>query len=309
MISLASAHPPAASWPEQPPSGLLTVADWWRFAVSMLRRHGVAFGQGTEGALDDAAFLVLGALDLPLGDIEPFRNARLTTEECERLHELLRRRIQDRVPVAYLLGFTELHGWRFKVDPRVLIPRSYLAELIQEAMQPWWEPAHEDLRVLDMCCGSACLAIMASAAFPSASITAADLSVEALAVAAENVTDYQLSTRIGLVESDVFSALRQERFDLILCNPPYVTTASMAVLPAEFRHEPALALAAGEDGNDFLRRFLSQVPLHLKPGGAVFVDIGHNRDLVEAAFPTLPFTWIATAGAEAGVFMLKREDF
>ncbi len=289
-----------------PPEDLLTVLDWWRFAVSELTRAGAAFGQGTVSATDDAAFLVLGGLDLPLGDIEPFAHARLTPAERAHLHALLAARTRQRKPTAYVLGFTELVGQRFRVDPNVLIPRSYLAELVVDDAPPWLEGPPE--RILDMCTGSGCLAILAAQVFPDAHVIAVDLSPEALAVARENVQLHSLENRISLRQGDGLSAVRGERFDLILCNPPYVTTASMDALPPEFRWEPALALAAGEDGNAFLRHFLPALPAHLTARGVTLVDVGHNRRLVEAAFPDLPFTWLATEGAEDGVFLLRRGD-
>lgn len=289
-----------------PPEDLLTVLDWWRFTVSELTRAGAAFGQGTVSATDDAAFLVLGGLDLPLGAIEPFANARLTPGERAHLHALLAARTRERKPTAYVLGFTELAGQRFRVDPNVLIPRSYLAELILGDAPPWLEDPPE--RILDMCTGSGCLAILAAQVFPDAHVMAVDVSPEALDVARENVALHGLEERISLRHGDGLSAVRGERFDLILCNPPYVTAASMDALPPEFRWEPALALAAGDDGNAFLRHFLPALPAHLTARGVTLVDVGHNRRLVEAAFPELPFTWLATEGAEDGVFLLRRGD-
>lgn len=292
--------------PGTPPVDLLTVLDWWRFTVSELTRAGAAFGQGTVSASDDAAFLVLGGLDLPLGAIEPFAHARLTPAERAHLNALLVTRTRERKPTAYMLGFTELLGQRFRVDPRVLIPRSYLAELIVDDEPPWIDAPPE--RILDLCTGSGCLAILAAQVFPDAHVIAADLSREALEVARANVALHGLENRISLRQGDGLSAVRGERFDLILCNPPYVTAASMDALPPEFRWEPALALAAGDDGNAFLRQFLPALPAHLTARGVTLVDVGHNRTLVEMAFPDLPFTWLATEGAEDGVFLLRRVD-
>ncbi|MFN3629656.1 MAG: 50S ribosomal protein L3 N(5)-glutamine methyltransferase [Casimicrobiaceae bacterium] len=299
-------QPIARGGVEAPPEDLVTVLDWWRFTVSELTRAGAAFGQGTVSATDDAAFLVLGGLDLPLGALEPFANARLTAAERAHLYALLAARTRERKPTAYVLGFTELAGQRFHVNPNVLIPRSYLAELLVVDDPPWLDSPPD--RILDMCTGSGCLAVLAAQVFPEAEVVAVDLSAPALDVAQENIALHGFEERVSLRHGDGLSAVSGERFDLILCNPPYVTAASMDALPPEFRWEPAMALAAGEDGNDFLHGFLPALPEHLSPHGVALVDIGHNRKLVEAAFPDLPFVWLATEGTEDGVFLLRRGD-
>ena len=306
MMPVSVSQPALPAWPSLRPNELRTVRDWWRYAMTTLARHQACFGQGTTCAAEDAAFLVLGALALPLGTLDPFADAALTSDECDRLHALLERRVRERIPTAYVLGFTELMGVRFEVDPSVLIPRSYVAELLVVDEAPWLE--NPPGSVLDLCTGSGCIAVLAARAFPQARIVASDISADALRVAARNVRLHGLEDRIDLVQGDGLHAVTGQRFDLILCNPPYVTSASMAKLPPEFRHEPALALAAGEDGNAFLRPFFAAVASHLNPGGVVLVDVGHNRALVEAAFPDLPFTWLATEGAHDGVCMLREQD-
>lgn len=298
----------SVAFPAAPPGELTTVGDWWRFALSSLNRVGAVYGQGTSDAEQDASFLVLGALALPLDDLDRFRNHRLTVGEQAHLFECLRRRVVDRLPTAYVVGFTQQLGVRFAVDPRVLIPRSYLGELIVAGLDPWVEDSDAELSILDLCTGSGCLAILAAYTFPNAFIAASDLSHEALDLAASNIAAHDMAGEIRLREGDLFTPWGIERFDLIVSNPPYVTDESMDRLPPEFRHEPRLALAAGTDGCDVLIRMLAVAKRHLKPDGMIFVDVGHNRELVEARFPKLPFNWVATEGADDGVFMLRRED-
>jgi ribosomal protein L3 glutamine methyltransferase len=298
----------AIAFPNACPLELATVGDWWRFAVSSLNRADASFGQGTEDAAQDAAFLVLGALSLPLDSFNSMQGFTLANDEREKVFSLLKERVVNQRPTAYLLGFTEQAGVRFLVDERVLIPRSYIGELLETQLSPWIDDPHASLNVLDLCTGSGCLAILAADAFPNATLTASDISADALAVARSNLEMHGLSDAISVVQGDLFAALQGERYDIILSNPPYVTSESMAALPTEFTHEPSLALAAGDDGCDVLVRMLEQAKSHLKPSGILVVDIGHNRELVESRFPRLPFTWLATEGADAGVFLLSREQ-
>lgn len=295
-------------FPNAIPQELATIGDWWRFAVSSLARADAQFGQGTTDAGQDALLLILGALDLPLDSFEQMQGYALTGFERKHIFNALRKRVVDRTPSAYVLGFVEQMGLRFAVDERVLIPRSFIGELLDDGLDDWIPDPDAVRSVLDLCTGSGCLAILSAHAFPSAQVTATDISVDALTVARGNVERHGMSQDITLVEGDLFAPLAKQRFDLILSNPPYVTADSMASLPEEFLQEPALALAAGQDGNDILRRILKDAKSHLNPGGMLIVDMGHNRDLVEDAFPTLPFMWLATAAAEAGVFLLHAED-
>jgi ribosomal protein L3 glutamine methyltransferase len=296
-------------FPNAVPQELATIGDWWRFAVSSLARVDAQFGQGTEDAGQDALFLILGALDLPLDSFEQMRPCSLTGYERKHVFNALRRRVVERTPSAYVLGFVEQMGLRFSVDERVLIPRSFIGELLDTGLPDWIPDADQIDSVLDLCTGSGCLAILAAHAFRKARVTATDVSADALAVARDNVAAHHFERDITLIEGDLFKPVKDLRFDVILSNPPYVTSASMKTLPEEFRHEPVLALAAGEDGNDVLRRLLGEAKNHLNPGGLIVVDVGHNRDLVEDAFPALPFVWLATAASEAGVFVLRAEDF
>lgn len=289
-----------------PLAELVTVRDWLRYAVSRFNRGGLTFGHGSTEAFDEAAYLILHTLALPLDRLEVFLDACITSEERPPLLEIIDRRVDERIPAAYLTHEAWMGSFRFYVDPSVLIPRSYFGELLDEAMGPWVEDPDQVGSALDLCTGSGCLAILMAHAFPQADITAVDLSTDALAVARRNVDDYGLEARIELIESDVFSDLGPRRFDLIISNPPYVTAQAMAELPAEYRHEPELALAAGTDGLDIVRRILAQASAHLTPKGILAVEVGHNRDLVEAAFPDLPFTWLASATDEGKVFLLTR---
>lgn len=287
---------------------LLTLRDWLRWAVSRFCEAGLFFGHGTDNAYDEAAWLILHALRLPPDRLEPFLDARLTRNERLAVFNLLQQRIARRLPAAYLTHEAWLGDFRFYVDTRVIVPRSYFAALLHEGFAPWVDDAESVGDALDLCTGSGCLAILMAHAFPHAHIDAVDVSAAALAVARRNVADYALDDRVRLVESDLFARLGRRRYDLIIANPPYVTAESMAALPGEYRHEPALALAAGADGLDIVRRIFRQAARHLKPAGLLAVEVGHNRALVEAAFPELPLTWIDAPDGAGKIFLLHRQD-
>lgn len=287
---------------------LVTIRDWLRHAVSRFGEAGLAFGHGTTNAYDEAAYLVLWALHLPLDRLEPFLDARLTMGERERLLALLERRIDERVPSAYLTHEAWLGDFRFHVDERVIVPRSYIASLLPDALEPFVGESDSVESALDLCTGSGCLAVLLAHAYPNAEIDAVDISPDALAVAQQNVSEYGLEHRIDLIASDLFEKLAVTQYDLIVSNPPYVSARSMASLPAEYRHEPALALAGGEDGLDAVRVILREAPRFLRDDAPLIVEIGHNRSAVEAAFPHLPLVWLETDGASDAVFLLRRED-
>ncbi|HNI71921.1 MAG TPA: 50S ribosomal protein L3 N(5)-glutamine methyltransferase, partial [Accumulibacter sp.] len=211
-------------------------------------------------------------------------------------------------PAAYLTGEAWLGDFRFHVDQRVIVPRSFIAELLREQLTPWIDDPQQVGAVLDLCTGSGCLAIIAAHFFPAARVDGVDISPDALAVAARNVSEYPLDGRVRLLESNLFAALKGCRYDLIIANPPYVDAAAMAGLPAEYRHEPALALASGTDGLDLTRAILADARRHLKPHGVLVVEIGHNRAALEAAFPAMPFTWLDTSAGDEYVFLLRREE-
>jgi len=291
-----------------PAHELETLRDWLRWAVSRMNEAKLAFGHGTHNAYDEAAYLILHALHLPLDNLEPFLDARLTQSERSQLAQLFARRIDARVPAAYLTREAWLGEFRFYVDERVLIPRSFIAGLVPDGLAPFVGDIGRVTSALDLCTGSGCLAILLAHAYPNADVDASDLSSDALAVAQRNVSDYGLADRINLVRSDLFDNLPDKSYDLVISNPPYVTSAAMESLPAEYRHEPALALAAGDDGMDLVRRIVRDAPRFLSPDGVLVVEVGHNRDAAEAAFPRLPFVWLSTPDAEEAVFLLRRED-
>ena len=287
---------------------LFTLRDLMRFAVSRFNEANLFFGHGTDNAWDEAAYLLLHTLHLPLDRLDPFMEARLTVTERAAVLDTIRRRINERVPASYLTHEAWLGERRFYVDQRVIVPRSHIAELLEDQLSPWIEDPWAVRRALDLCTGSGCLAILAAIAFPEAQVDAIDLSPDALQVARRNVTDYGLESRVHLIESDAFTAIDSQRYDLIISNPPYVNAESMAELPDEYRREPELALASGEDGLDFTRIILSKAADHLNPGGVLVVEIGHNRDALEDAFPETPFVWLDTAAGDDFVFLLRRED-
>jgi len=287
---------------------LITVRDWLRFAASRFNEAQLFFGHGSDNAFDEAAYLILHTLHLPLDRLDPFLDASLTHGESEQVQAVIERRVRERLPAAYLTKEAWLGEHRFYVDERVIVPRSFIAELLNEQLAPWIESPDVIEHVLDLCTGSGCLAILATEAFPHAQVDAVDLSGDALEVAARNVADYGLQDRIELIESDLFAALQGRSYDVIVSNPPYVNADSVAALPAEYQAEPVLALGSGEDGLDATRQILAQAKAHLNPGGLLVVEIGHNRDVLEAAYPTLPFTWLDTAGGDQFVFLLRRED-
>ena len=290
------------------PPELDTLRDWLRFAVSRFKLAGVSFGHGSTDAYDEAAYLVLHALHLPLERLEPFLDAKLTHGEKADLAALLTRRIEDRVPAAYLTHEAWLGDFRFYVDERVIIPRSFIAELLSEALAPHVADPASVRAALDLCTGSGCLAVLLAHAFPSADIDAADISSDALAVAQRNVSDYGLADRINLIRSDLFGNLPEKSYELIISNPPYVTRVAMDELPREYLHEPAVALAGGDDGMDAVRTILRDAPRFLQPNGLLVVEVGHNRMAAEAAFPRMPFLWVSTRSSSDSVFLLRRED-
>jgi ribosomal protein L3 glutamine methyltransferase len=287
---------------------ILTVRDWVRYAVSRFNAGGLFFGHGTASAFDEAAYLVLHTLHLPLDRLDPFLDARLTQNERDAVNAIVERRVSERIPAAYLTHEAWLGDFRFYVDERVIIPRSFIAELLPEALEPWLTSANSVQTALDLCTGSGCLAILLAHHFPNVDIDATDISADALAVAQRNVADHGMQDRINLVRSDLLSNLNDKSYDLIISNPPYVNALSMAELPAEYRHEPQIALAGGEDGLDAVRTILAKVAEFLNPDGLLIVEVGHNRAATEAAFPEIPFIWLTTASDEGNVFLLRRDD-
>ena len=287
---------------------LETVRDGLRWSVTRFVEEKLAFGHGTDNAWDEAVYLILHTLSLPPDRLEPFLDAKLTQAERARLGDLLSKRIDAKVPAAYLTREAWLGDFRFTVDERVIVPRSYIARLLPDALAPWIPDPDAVEHALDLCTGSGCLAILLAHAYPRADVDAVDLSSDALAVAQRNVADYGLDDRINLIRSDLYANLVEKSYNLVISNPPYVTDRSMESLPAEFRHEPALALAGGEDGLDAVRGIVRDAPRFLDPGGLLVVEVGHGRAAVEAAWPRMPFVWLAADGADDAVFAITRED-
>ncbi|MCF7528859.1 50S ribosomal protein L3 N(5)-glutamine methyltransferase [Neisseria lisongii] len=286
---------------------LSTVRDLLRFTVSRFNDAGLFFGHGSDNAHDEAAYLILHTLNLPLDSLEPYLDAKLLQHEKEEILSLVKRRVTEHIPVAYLTNQAWQGDFDFYVDERVIVPRSFIYELLGDALTPWIE--HDELvhRALDLCTGSGCLAIQMAHHYPAAEIDAVDLSLDALEVAAVNVEEYGLESRINLIHTDLFEGL-EGTYDLIVSNPPYVDAESVAELPDEYLHEPELALGSGEDGLDATREILLQAAKFLNPRGVLLVEIGHNRDVLEAAYPELPFTWLETSGGDGFVFLLTREQ-
>lgn len=294
--------------PQNARQELLTLRDLIRYGVSRLNAAQVALGHGSDNAWDETVYLVLHALHLPLDTLEPFLDARVLSEERNRVLELIDRRVTERVPAAYLTNEAWLRGHRFYVDARVIVPRSPIAELLDEGLSPWVQDAQAVDSVLDMCTGSGCLAILSALAFPYAQVDAVDVSPDALEVARRNVDDYGLGDRLALHQSDLFDSLPERQYDVIVCNPPYVNSGSMDVLPQEYRHEPHLALAGGADGMDLVRRILQAAPRYLSENGVLVLEIGHERDFFEAAFPELSPVWLDTEEASDQLLLLTREQ-
>jgi ribosomal protein L3 glutamine methyltransferase len=291
----------------KPPAEPRTLRDFVRWAERRFERARLYFGHGTDNARDEAAWLVSTALAIPFAELDRHAERVLNATERERLRALTEARITTRKPLAYLLHAAWFTGLEFYVDERVIVPRSLIGEFLQNKFHPWVEPARVT-RVLDLCTGSGCIAIAAARAFPQAEVDAADLSADALAVARINVERYQLGARVRLVRSDLFAALAGRRYDLILTNPPYVDAADMAALPAEYRHEPKLALAAGEHGLDAIVRILAVAAEHLQPHGVLVAEVGNSHAALAARFPQVPFTWLTSRSGDASVFLLTAAE-
>jgi len=287
---------------------LFTVRDWIRWAASQFSRADLFFGHGTDNARDEAAVLLLWLLQHPWESLSEIYDARITTDEKQHFTALVRERIESRCPVAYITGEAWFGGMRFHVTPDVLVPRSPMAELILNGLQPWLreEPAF----ILDLCTGSGCLGILSAQVFPSAQIDLSDLSLEALKVAQRNVEEYQLDARCRVICSDVFMAqeMENQRYDLIISNPPYVDTEDLAAMPAEYHAEPVLGLQAGEDGLGVVRRILAEAREHLNPGGLLLVEVGNSWQALEHAYPKLDFIWPELENGGHGVFLLTSEQ-
>ncbi|MCS6765326.1 MAG: 50S ribosomal protein L3 N(5)-glutamine methyltransferase [Candidatus Protistobacter heckmanni] len=286
-----------------------TTRDLLRYAVTRFNKAGLTFGHGNAYAYDEAAYLILHTLSLPLDLLEPFLDARLLDDEIETVMQVIERRAEKRIPAAYITREAWMNGLKFYVDERVIVPRSLIGELLQEGLAPWVSSPDEVGSVLDLCTGSGCLAIMGALAFPQAEVDAVDLSADALEVAKRNRADFGLAGRLSLHRGDLYAALPAgKRYDLIISNPPYVNQASMDALPAEYRAEPGMALAGGEDGMDLVRDILAGARERLTPDGLLVVEIGNEFANFNAAFPGLNVTWLDTSAGDEQVFLVYAAD-
>lgn len=299
MTAAQSFHHPA---PQSP-----TVAELIRYGAREFEHAQLAFGHGTEDAIDDAAALVFHCLGLSHDDAAAVYDTRPPSAGVRSVLAAFAARIERRVPAAYLMGRMWFAGLEFEVDERVIVPRSPFAELVAAGFEPWIDPERV-ARILDVGTGSGCIAIACARRFESARVDAVDLSAAALEVAARNVARHGVAARVRLLQGDVFEPVRNERYDLIVSNPPYVSDVEMADLPAEYRHEPDLALRAGDDGLDVVRRILAGAGALLEPHGALFVEVGDSDERLQSAFPKVPFLWLEFERGGGGVFMLTKHD-
>jgi ribosomal protein L3 glutamine methyltransferase len=289
-------------------STFTTPRDLLRYAVSRFNAARLFFGHGSSDAVDEAAYLILHTLHLPLDKLDPFLDARLLPDEVTMVLAVIERRATERVPAAYITNQAWLGSYAFYVDERVLVPRSFIAELIPESFSPWVEDAFAVNNILELCTGSGCLAIMMADAFPNSVVDAVDISVDALAVAERNVRDYKLEGRVNTIVSDLYANVPFKKYDLIVTNPPYVNSQSMAALPPEYLHEPQIGLAGGEDGMDLVRKIIEGAADYLTPNGILMVEIGNERDHAEAAFGHLGLTWVTTSAGDDMVFLLTADQ-
>lgn len=298
----------------QPQQELLTIRDWLRYAVSRFENSDIFYGHGTDNAYDEAVWLIMSALHLPHDTLNNFLDAKLISEERVKLASFIDERISKHTPTAYLLKEAWLQGYKFYVDERVLIPRSFIAELlVNDGLQPWIEFPELVNSAADICTGSGCLGVLLADAYPDAEIDVIDISPDAINVCNINIANYGMQDRITAIQSDMFSALQDangnpKQYDLIISNPPYVDASSMAELPAEYRNEPQLALGSGTAGLDHTHTILSEAANYLTDNGILVVEIGHNRDALLEAYPDLPFTWLEVSSGDEFVFLLTKSQ-
>ncbi len=288
---------------------LLTIRDWLRYAVSRFENSDIFYGHGTDNAYDEAVWLIMSGLHLPHDTLNNFLDAKLTSEERVKLAGFIEQRINKHTPTAYLLKEAWLQGYKFYVDERVLIPRSFIAELlVNDGLQPWIEYPELVNSAVDICTGSGCLGVLLADVFPDAQVDVVDISPDAIDVCNINIANFGMQDRITAIQSDMFSALKDKQYDLIISNPPYVDAPSMAELPAEYRNEPQLALGSGTAGLDHTHTILREAANYLTDNGILVVEIGHNRDALLEAYPDLPFTWLEVSSGDQFVFLLTKQQ-
>jgi ribosomal protein L3 glutamine methyltransferase len=285
-----------------------TPRDLLRYAITRFNGAKLFFGHGSADALDEAAYLILHTLKLPLDKLDPFLDARLLPEEVLQVLAVIERRTVERVPAAYITNEGWLGTYAFYVDERVIVPRSFIAELIPHQFSPWVEDPDGVENILELCTGSGCLSIMMADAFPNSVVDAVDISVDALAVAERNIRDYQLVGRVNPIQSDLYQNVPFKKYDLIITNPPYVNSSSMSALPPEYLREPQIALDGGSDGMDLVRKIVAGAAERLTPNGILMVEIGNEREFAEAAFGHLGLTWLTTSNGDDMVFLLTAEQ-
>jgi ribosomal protein L3 glutamine methyltransferase len=285
-----------------------TPRDLLRYAVTRFNAAKLFFGHGSAEAFDEAAYLILHTLKLPLDKLEPFLDARLLPDEVLQVLAVIERRATERVPAAYITNEAWLGTYNFYVDERVIVPRSFIAELVPQQFSPWIEDPEAVENILELCTGSGCLAIMMADAFPNSVVDAVDISPDALAVAERNIRDYKLEGRVNPIASDLYQNVPFKKYDLIVTNPPYVNSASMGKLPQEYLREPQIALDGGSDGMDLVRKIIAGAADYLTPDGVLMVEIGNERDFAEAAFGHLGLTWLTTSAGDDMVFLLTADQ-
>jgi ribosomal protein L3 glutamine methyltransferase len=285
-----------------------TPRDLLRYAVTRFNTAKLFFGHGSAEALDEAAYLILHTLRLPLDKLDPFLDARLLPDEVLQVLAVIERRASERVPAAYITNEAWLGSYAFYVDERVIVPRSFIAELIPQQFSPWVADPYAVENILELCTGSGCLSIMMADAFPNSVVDAVDISTDAIAVAEHNIREYKLEGRVNPIVSDLYQNVPFKKYDLIVTNPPYVNSASMARLPQEYLREPQIALDGGSDGMDLVRKIIAGAAERLTPEGVLMVEIGNERDFAEAAFGHLGLTWLTTSAGDDMVFLLTAEQ-
>lgn len=289
-------------------SELFTIRDWIRYAVSKFEASDVFYGHGTDNAYDEAVWLIMSGLHLPMDTLNNFLDARITSDERIKLANFIEQRISKHTPTAYLLKEAWLQGLKFYVDERVLIPRSFIAELLADGISTWIEFPEMIISAADICTGSGCLGILLASVFPNAEIDVIDISQDAIDVANINIANYSLQEQITAIKSDMFTALKGKKYDLIISNPPYVDAPSMAALPQEYQNEPQLALGSGDAGLDHTHTILREAANYLNDDGILIVEIGHNREALEAAYPNIIFNWLEVSSGNEFVFLLTKSQ-